>query len=228
MPLDIQVLEDLCKQCSNWGKWGADDELGTLNYITPRKVVEASGLVKRGRVFGLALPYDANGPQRGLRGRFNPIRLMIARGANPGGGYSDDVVTMPTQCGTQWDSLAHIFYHGKMWNGLDQALVTSAGAAKNSIDKMKDSVVSRGVLLDIARHKGLDWLEDGYAITSDDRTALPTGKASRWLGATSCWSAPARWPTAGPREAGAPTQAAMRPASHCSRRAGSIRKSSPR
>lgn len=168
MALDISVLEDLCKECSNWGKWGADDELGTLNYITPDKVVAASRLVRTGKVFGLALPYDANGPQRGLRGRFNPIRLMISSGADPGSSYSDDVVTMPTQCGTQWDSLAHVFYHGKMWNGLPQELVTTQGAAKNSIDKMKDSVVSRGVLLDVAHYKGVDWLREGYAITGED------------------------------------------------------------
>ena len=166
--MDVSVLDDLCKQCSNWGKWGADDELGTLNYITPEKVVSTGRLVKKGKVFGLALAYDANGPQRGLRGRFNPIRLMISSGADPGSSYSDDVVTMPTQCGTQWDSLAHVFYHGKMYNDRPQSLVTSQGASKNSIDKMKDSVVSRGVLLDIARYKGVDWLEEGYAITSED------------------------------------------------------------
>lgn len=166
--LDISVLDELCTQCSNWGKWGSSDELGTLNYITPRKIVEASGLVKRGKVFGLALPYDSNGPQRGPRGRFNPIRLMISTGADPGSTYSDDVITMPTQCGTQWDSLAHIFYHGKMYNDRPQELVTSQGAPVNSIDKMKDSVVSRGVLLDIPRYKGVDWLEEGYAVTVED------------------------------------------------------------
>ncbi len=169
--LEMSVLEELCKQCSNWGKWGPDDEIGTLNYISAEKVVSASRLVRKGKVFGLALPYDANGPQRGLRGRFNPIRLMISTGADPGSTYSDDVVTMPTQCGTQWDSLAHVFWNGKMWNDRPQTLVTAQGAAKNSIDKMKDSVVSRGVLLDVARYKGVEWLDDGYGITIEDLEA---------------------------------------------------------
>lgn len=166
--MDIALLNRLCEQCCNWGKWGPDDELGTLNYITPDKMVAASRLVKQGKSFGLALPFDANGPQRGLRGRFNPVRLMISSGSDPGSTYSDDVVTMPLQCGTQWDSLAHIFWNGVMWNNKPQTLVTSQGAPVNSIDKMKNHLVTRGVLLDIARYKGVEWLEEGYAITSED------------------------------------------------------------
>jgi kynurenine formamidase len=78
---------------------------------------------------------------------------------------------MPLQCVTQWDSLAHIFYEGKMYNGYDATLVTSSGAAKNSIFKTKDKIVGRGVLLDVARHKGVRALEPGYAITVDDLEA---------------------------------------------------------
>ena len=166
--MDIAFLNQLCEQCSNWGKWGPEDELGTLNYITPQKMVAASGLVRQGKSLGLALPYDQNGPQRGVRGRFNPVRLMIATGVDPGGTYSDDVVTMPLQCGTQWDSLAHIFWNGIMWNNRPQSLVTSQGASVNSIDKMRNHLVSRGVLLDIPRYKGVEWLEEGYAVTVDD------------------------------------------------------------
>lgn len=166
--MDIAFLNQLCQQCTNWDKWGPEDELGTLNYITPQKMVAASGLVRQGKSFGLALPYDQNGPQRGVRGRFNPVRLMIATGVDPGGTYSDDVVTMPLQCGTQWDSLAHIFWNGIMWNNRPQSLVTSQGASVNSIDKMRNHLVSRGVLLDIPRYKGVEWLEEGYAVTVDD------------------------------------------------------------
>jgi kynurenine formamidase len=75
---------------------------------------------------------------------------------------------MPLQCVTQWDSLAHVFYEGKMYNGFDAALVTSSGAAKNSIDKTKNKIVSRGVLLDVARYKGVQALARGYAITVAD------------------------------------------------------------
>jgi kynurenine formamidase len=166
--MDIAFLNQLCQQCSNWGKWGTEDELGTLNYITPQKMVAASSLVRQGKSFGLALPYDQSGPQRGLRGRFNPVRLMIATGVDPGGTYSDDVVTMPLQCGTQWDALGHIFYDDKMWNGYDARLVDSDGAQKNGIEKVKDKMAGRGVLLDVARHCGVDCFEDGTAITNRD------------------------------------------------------------
>jgi kynurenine formamidase len=78
---------------------------------------------------------------------------------------------MPLQSVTQWDSLAHIFYEGKMWNGYDAALVTSSGATKNSIDKTSGRIAGRGVLLDVARHKGVRALEPGYAISVADLEA---------------------------------------------------------
>jgi len=94
-----------------------------------------------------------------------------------GYGRSGDWIVMPLQCVTQWDSLAHIFYEGKMYNGYDATLVTSSGAAKNSIDKTKSKLVGRGILLDVARHKGVKALEPGYAITVADLEA--TAAAAR-------------------------------------------------
>src|SRR3989441_8456069 len=91
--------------------------------------------------------------------------------AMEGYGGSDDWIVMPLQCVTQWDSLAHVFYEGKMYNGYDARLVTSSGAAKNSIDKTKSKIAGRGVLLDVARHKGVRALEPGYAITTADLDA---------------------------------------------------------
>src|SRR5438128_11271256 len=88
-----------------------------------------------------------------------------------GYGGSDDWIVMPLQSVTQWDSLAHIFYDGKMWNGYSADLVTSTGAAKNSIDKTRDKIAGRGVLLDVARYKGVRALEPGYAITVADLEA---------------------------------------------------------
>ena len=87
------------------------------------------------------------------------------------GGY-DDWIVMPLQCVTQWDSLAHIFYEGKMYNGYDAALVTSSGAAKNSIDKTKSKLAGRGVPARRGRGtKGVRALEPGYAITVADLEA---------------------------------------------------------
>jgi len=176
------ILDEYCERFRNWGKWGLEDEIGTLNYITPEKVIGATRLVKQGKIFSLALPFDANGPQTGRFSRVNPIHQMLATGTDHatgrqsfqgrpfprGFGYADDTVTMPLQCGTQWDGLSHIFHNGKMWNGADASLVSSDGAARNGIEKMRDKVVTRGVLLDIARAKGVESLEPGYAITTSD------------------------------------------------------------
>ena len=160
------TLRALALAVRNWGRWGPDDELGTLNYITPEAIANAAQLVIRGKVFALGIPLDRQGPQSGTRQRFNPIHAMFRDGgdaprtpdevsAMEGYGGSDDWIVMPLQCATQWDSLAHIFYDGKMYNGYDATLVTSTGAARNSIFKTRDKIVGRGVLLDVAREKGV-------------------------------------------------------------------------
>ena len=74
---------------------------------------------------------------------------------------------MPLQCGTQWDGLGHIMYEKTMWNGYDCRNVTSAGAQKAGIEKTKEKMVGRGVLLDVARALGKKWLPDGFAVTNE-------------------------------------------------------------
>jgi kynurenine formamidase len=81
-----------------------------------------------------------------------------------GFGHADDTISMFLQTGTQWDGLAHIFRDGKMYNGRDATLVDSRGAHKNGIQNYRDKIVGRGVLLDVARHRGLDYLEVGTPI----------------------------------------------------------------
>jgi len=174
---DFNAVKEWSMQCSNWGKWGPNDELGTLNYVTPEIVRNAAKLVKDGKIISLALPLDSEGPQNGKFNRFNPIHMMITSGADAAVGtqdhlptirYSDDMIIMPLQCATQWDSLAHIFYDGKMYNGYDMKLVSGAGAKKNSVMNFKDKAVGRGVLLDIPAYKGRKWLEPGEPIFVED------------------------------------------------------------
>jgi kynurenine formamidase len=176
----MDTIRSTGRRLRNWGKWGADDERGTLNYITPADIVRAAGLIRRGQVFSLAIPFDAKGPQVNQPRRFNPIHRMVITGPDcttgaikfPGGvGFSDDMVIMPLQCATQWDGLSHCFEDGRMYNGYDANEVSSRGAKRNSIDKVARGVVARGVLLDVARAKGEKWLEPGYAITADDLDA---------------------------------------------------------
>src|SRR5438093_12727514 len=107
------IIRETGLKYRNWGKWGKDDELGTLNYITPDAIVKAAGLVKRGQVFSLAIPFDKEGPQINQPRRFNPIHRMILTGPDfttgafkrPGGvGFADDMVIMALQCATQRDA----------------------------------------------------------------------------------------------------------------------------
>src|ERR1700685_289570 len=170
----------MAERCSNWGRWGPDDEVGTLNFITPAALVKAGSLIRSGRSFSLGLDFNRNGPQRGLWGqRFNPIHTMLATGTDAVAGnqdagglrYADDMVSLPLQCGTQWDALGHIFYGDRMWNGYDARLVDSTGAKKNGIEKTRAKMAGRGVLLDVARHCGVESFEDGVALTIDDLRA---------------------------------------------------------
>ncbi len=178
--MNIETVRELALKYRNWGRWGTDDELGTLNHVTPEKVVEAARLVKQGRVLSLSIPFDSNGPQTGFGGRINPLHYMLQDGGDvasgaqdylPGLRYCDDAVSMPLQCATQWDALSHIYFDGKMYNDRGPELVNSNGAQANSIDKMKEKIVSRGVLLDIPRQRAKDWLEPGEAIYPADLDA---------------------------------------------------------
>lgn len=175
--LDIKTVLERSAQYRNWGQWGPDDELGSMNYVTADKVAAASKLVKRGRVFSLALPLDSEGPMTGGLGRINPVHLMLQDGGDIESGaqdhlptlrYTDDAVYLVLQCSTQWDALSHIYHDGKMYNGYGTREVTSLGAKKNSITNIKDRAVGRGVLLDLPRFKDKQWLEASEQISAED------------------------------------------------------------
>src|SRR5881409_483756 len=124
----MEKIRALARTVSNWGRWGADDERGTLNFITPEVVRRAAACVRRGHVFSLGLAFAADGPQIGQGGRVNPIHLMSAIDGRLGAAldaprYADDFVTMPLQCATQWDSLAHVWYDGQLYNGVASSTI---------------------------------------------------------------------------------------------------------
>ncbi len=177
-------LRDIAARVSNWGRWGPEDERGTVNFITADVIRRAAGCVQRGAVFSLALPLDGDGPQFGQGGRVNPVHLMTSL-HNPmspdpeGPRYADDVIMMPLQCATQWDSLAHVHYGGQLYNGHAVSTITSAGAARNGIDKMAAGIVSRGVLLDLARALGVERLQAGQAIGPGDLEAAERAQGVR-------------------------------------------------
>jgi kynurenine formamidase len=162
-------------QVRNWGRWGDDDQIGTLNLITPECLQEAAKLVRRGVSFDLGIPFDGAGPQLGKNGRINPLHYMTETGADqdfPGGfRYADDYVVMPLQGASQWDGLSHVFYDDKLYNGYPSSEVTPHGAKTLDIAKIGKGVAGRGVLLDIAALKGVEWLPAGEVITPEDLDA---------------------------------------------------------
>lgn len=175
--LGAHVVDDfrqLGARLSNWGRWGDDDERGTVNLITPECLVAAAQLVRKGAIFDLGIPFDASGPQPG-GARINPVRLMSETGADqayPGAfHYADDYVFMPLQSASQWDGLAHVYYDDTLYNGFPASDVSPHGAKHCSIDKMAKGIAGRGVLLDIARLRGVDWLQQGEVVTPDDLDA---------------------------------------------------------
>ena len=180
---NIDTVRALAAKVSNWGRFGDDDEKGTLNLLKPEHVVAAAQLVKTGRTISMALPFDEAGPQTGGLGRFNPIHLMIRDGADAIAGTAirdfyggvdkhfrgtDDIIIMPLQSGTQWDALGHVVFEDVIYNGYSADQVSSKGAMKGAVTNACQSMVGRGVLLDVARANGVDWLEPGYVIDVDD------------------------------------------------------------
>lgn len=168
---------EIARRVNNWGRWGADDEIGTINLITPEVVRHAASLVRTGKTFALGLPLSqSEGIQLGfIPGRVNPLRTMIAINSpinpqSPDFRTSDDVVVMALQAATHWDGFGHATYDGRMWNGHGADSITVDGATKCGIHKIT-RLVSRGVLLDVPRAKGLDVLEPDYFVHDDDLDA---------------------------------------------------------
>src|SRR5690606_24354811 len=183
-------------QVRNWGRWGTDDELGTLNFITAEKVTEAAGLVRQGKVFALGGDFGSAGPQGAFQVRQNPVHVMTVDGGdintlaqygpqwlrnsvahqvseffvdNPFR-FNDDMIVMPLQAATQWDALSHVYYDDQLYNGFPAGSVTSFGAFHCGIDKVDHKgITSRGVLLDVVRHRGAEvFLEPGQPVTPEE------------------------------------------------------------
>ena len=175
------VFDALAEKVRNWGRWGAEDQRGTVNHITPEALKRGAEAVTAGKLFSLGLRFDKDGPQRGDF-RFNPRLYVTALTSSLSpksdhARYSDDVIHMPLQCATQWDALSHVHYDGELYNGCKahDALKIS-GAVKCGVEHLaQPGIMSRGVLLlDIARLKKADKLAPDCAVSVDDLNAACT------------------------------------------------------
>jgi kynurenine formamidase len=186
MKVDKSAVYEAARKLSNWGRWGAEDQIGTLNNVTSEDIIGAGRLIRKGKVFALGLSLKEPIQSGLFGGRWNPIHTMLATGTDAKAGnqdepapylrYADDAINMPCQASTQWDALCHIFLDDKMYNGFDAALVDARGARKLGIENVRDKMVGRGVLLDIARFKGVESLDDGYAISIADLNACASAQ----------------------------------------------------
>ena len=176
IPTQDEVL-GYFESLSNWGRWGEDDQLGTLNFLTPERTRRATSLVQEGRTISCARTVafeaspDAVSP---------PIHYMVESGE---GWASGDKVTSRVAQGstdffgmifhgytiTHIDSLAHFFWEGKMYNGRPAHLVsTSLGATVESVEVAAQGIVTRGVLVDAPMIRGVDWIERGEGVMPED------------------------------------------------------------
>jgi kynurenine formamidase len=163
---------------TNWGKWGDDDEVGCLNYLTADEVLRGVRHVQKGEVHTLQrLIGDPKGDPV-WPGRTPAVRTMLLDESTwdgesapqfPGGlHYADDKIDAFLQGSTQYDALGHVWYDGKIWNGYD-ARTTVGGMKKASVEPIAQrGVVGRGVLLDMARFRGKDTLDKGETFTHED------------------------------------------------------------
>ena len=171
-------LHELARRVSNWGRWGPDDQRGTLNLIDSEAVRRGRDAIRTGRPFSLAIPFDETGPQwdsENMPDRVNPeLHTYMVNFTFTGDPAdfttSDDSFRMGSQAATHLDSLAHVGYEGRLWNDTPSSVVTSDGAARLGIEHV-GAVATRGVLLDIATLHGVDHFDGNYAITGDDLSA---------------------------------------------------------
>lgn len=171
VPSTAAEIDQIFDEVKTWGRWGATDERGALNYITPQKRRAAAALVQDGVSVSASQPLTKTPTDE------NPspaLHMMIRAGDQPeaSGSTADFLGIAPHgMAHTHLDALCHIFYRGQIYNGLPVSRVTSTGATALSIESGADGIVSRGVLLDVPRAKGRDWLEPGEAIHPDDLDA---------------------------------------------------------
>ena len=179
---DVPNMEVLLKDApTNWGKWGPDDEVGALNYLTADEVLRGVRHISSGSVFTLQrLIGDPNGDPV-WPGRSPAEKTMILDESSwdgdgapqfPGGlHYADDKIVAFLQGSTQYDALGHVWYGGQIWNGYD-ARTTVGGLGKASVAPIAErGVAGRGILLDMARFRGKDNLDKAETFTHEDLLA---------------------------------------------------------
>ena len=190
--ITAEDVNDLMGSLSNWGRWGNDDQMGTLNLITPKSRVAAAKLVSSG--ISVSMAHEVLQEEAADNG--NPFdHRMTSVGSSPGPWSGDHYgVTYHGYAHSHLDALCHRFHDGKMYNGFSENEVTQTGCAKNAITSFKDGIFARGVLIDMPRLKNVDWIELETPFTSDwfdaweEETGITIGSGDVVLIRTGRWA----------------------------------------
>lgn len=170
-PTHEEVLE-FFDSLSNWGRWGDEDELGTLNLLTPEVSLAAIDLVGEGHIEALGMDLDADNPDPLGRGTKMTRETDIHKAGTKMQGVREWIGMMPHGSATHLDAPSHFAFDGHMYNGFPATEVTpDGGAGKLDVANARGGIVTRGVLLDIAGTRGVDWMEPGEGVTPDDLAA---------------------------------------------------------
>jgi kynurenine formamidase len=172
-PVSNAEFERLFQALCNWGRWGSDDEKGTLNYIRPEHVRHAAGLVRSGRSVSMAVPIvKTAGPDNPHPPSHYMIQSYDVQSIGEPHFATDFLASeFHGDCHTHIDALCHVAYKGKLYNGKPTSAVTSRGPQLQDITAYADGIAGRGVLLDIPRLRGVKWLEPGEAVTREELEA---------------------------------------------------------
>ncbi len=162
------------EELSNWGRWGKDDEFGTLNFLGEAEVAEAVKLAKTGRRVSLGRPLDSLAGPDNSRPALHYMTHMGDPGRDEPTYYADFIgVDFHGKSASHIDALPHIAYKGMFYNGKQASnVVGSGGSSFAPISRLADGVLARGVLLDVARARGVDWVEPPTALGAEDLEAV--------------------------------------------------------
>lgn len=180
--LSAADFDQLFHKVCNWGRWGVDDERGTLNYITPEQVRNAAALVRLGRTVSLSLPLNTHaGPDDRRPAIHYMVTLYDVHSALGEPQFATDF--MGSECHgesrTHLDALCHTAYKGKLYNGKPANSVTSNGSTIQDITTYANGIVGRGILLDIPRFRQVKWLEPGEAVSTEELEAAEKAQGVR-------------------------------------------------
>ncbi len=175
-------FEKLFQAVKNWGRWGSEDEKGTLNYIQPEHIRQAAGLVRSGLSVSMAVPINkVAGPDNPRPATHYMVRTFDIHSDLGEPQFSTDYLASEFHgdCHTHIDALCHIAYQGKLYNGKPASAVTSLGPTLQDITAYAHGLVGRGVLLDVPRLRGVKWLEPGEAVGTAELEAAEKSQGIR-------------------------------------------------